>query len=117
MTGLASSLSAASVATFLASSALDAAMSSSKYLPCRTPSTEPNPSVCNASATVVPWGSKTEGLRVTNTRTRISSVPDQNASFRRGASRFGAKHTIEDVIHVAQLLAQIEGPLDLRRRE
>src|SRR6185436_20196058 len=55
---------------------------------------------------VLPWGSNTDGFRVTKTRARISD----NALD-------AGKDSFENRVDVLELLAEIEGTVDFRRRE
>src|SRR5687768_6260400 len=98
MTGLARTFSATSDTIARASSGVPAFTSSSKYLPCRTSPTPPYPSECRASTIVRPCGSNTDGLRVTKTLAFI-------------------KDSLENLIHVAKLLVEIEGLLDFPGRQ
>src|SRR5688572_7590834 len=81
-----------------ASSAVAALTSSSKYLPWRTSVTPLWPIECSASTMVRPCGSNTDGFSVTKT---LAFIED----------------SLEDLVHVPELILQVEGFLDFRRRQ
>src|SRR5215813_2438717 len=121
MTGFARTLSATSAASFCAWSADAASSSSSKNFPCRTSPTPLYPIECSASAMVLPCGSNTDFFRVTKTRAFImlhGGSEDPPYKDSRGCHHGGAAEgAIDDRVHVAQLVVEVERLLHGRRRQ
>src|SRR6185503_4735170 len=69
---------------------------------------------------VLPCGSKTDGFKVTKTRARMKTVLSRQSSVGgglRNRRRLGLKHSRENVVHVPELLVQIERAVDVGARQ